>query len=78
MTRVALDEIAPHEGLRNEPVFVDTDHEVAWIDTLSKLGCAKIGVGPFTARRASGTPRGCPMRGAPKAPSTAAPTRSTS
>jgi hydroxymethylglutaryl-CoA lyase len=49
MTRIAIHEVAPRDGLQNESVFVPTDDKVAWIDRLSGLGYAKIEVTSFTA-----------------------------
>ena len=49
MTRIAVHEVAPRDGLQNEAVFVDTDHKVAWIDQLSALGYAKIEVTSFVS-----------------------------
>lgn len=49
MTRIAIHEVAPRDGLQNEAVFVDTDHKVGWIDQLSALGYAKIEVTSFTS-----------------------------
>ena len=47
--RIGINEVAPRDGLQNEPVFVPTDDKVAWIDALSDLGYAKIEVTSFTS-----------------------------
>lgn len=52
MPRVEINEVAPRDGLQNEPVFVPTDEKVAWIDCLSTLGYAKIEVTSFTSAAA--------------------------
>jgi hydroxymethylglutaryl-CoA lyase len=49
MTRIAIHEVAPRDGLQNEALFVPTDDKVAWIDSLSDLGYAKIEVTSFTS-----------------------------
>lgn len=50
--RIALNEVAPRDGLQMEPVFVPTDDKVAWIDRLSTLGYACIEATSFVSARA--------------------------
>jgi hydroxymethylglutaryl-CoA lyase len=52
MTRIAIHEVAPRDGLQMEAVFVPTDDKVAWIDSLSALGYAKIEVTSFVSASA--------------------------
>jgi hydroxymethylglutaryl-CoA lyase len=50
--RIAINEVAPRDGLQMESVFVPTDDKVAWIDMLSGLGYAKIEVTSFVSASA--------------------------
>lgn len=50
--RIAVNEVAPRDGLQMESVFVPTDDKVAWIDSLSALGYAKIEVTSFVSPKA--------------------------
>ena len=47
--RVALHEVAPRDGLQIEPVFVPTERKIAWIDSLSETGIAKIEATSFVS-----------------------------
>jgi hydroxymethylglutaryl-CoA lyase len=48
-SRIAVNEVAPRDGLQNECVFVPTQDKIDWIDTLSQQGYAKIEVTSFTS-----------------------------
>ncbi len=52
MPRIAVHEVAPRDGLQMEPRFVPTEAKVAWLDTLSTLGYAKIEVTSFVSPKA--------------------------
>jgi len=52
MPRIALHEVAPRDGLQMEARFVPTEAKVAWLDTLSTLGYAKIEVTSFVSPKA--------------------------
>jgi hydroxymethylglutaryl-CoA lyase len=45
-------EVAPRDGLQNEPVLVSTDEKVAFVELLSRTGVAEIEVGSFVSSRA--------------------------
>ncbi len=47
--RIGVNEVAPRDGLQMESVFVPTDDKIAWLDTLSSLGYAKIEVTSFVS-----------------------------
>ncbi|WP_395703274.1 hydroxymethylglutaryl-CoA lyase [Aquabacterium sp.] len=49
---IAINEVAPRDGLQMECAFVPTDDKVALIDALSALGYAKIEVTSFTSAKA--------------------------
>ena len=50
--RVFLQDVAMRDGLQAEAVFVPTDDKVAFVDTLSRTGLAKIEVTSFTSPKA--------------------------
>lgn len=52
LPRIAVHEVAPRDGLQMEPRFVPTETKVAWLDTLSTLGYAKIEVTSFVSPKA--------------------------
>ena len=52
MTKIAVHEVAPRDGLQMESLFVPTDAKVAWIDHLSTLGYAKIEASSFVSATA--------------------------
>ncbi len=52
MKRVAINEVAPRDGLQMEARFVATADKIAFVDALSHCGFAKIEVTSFTSPRA--------------------------
>lgn len=51
-TAVAVNEVAPRDGLQNEPDFVTTPEKVSLIDRLSATGLSKIEVTSFVSPKA--------------------------
>ncbi len=51
-TRVSINEVAPRDGLQNEPVFIATERKIALIDALSRTGLAKIEATSFVSPKA--------------------------
>lgn len=51
-TRIFIHEVAPRDGLQNEPVFVPTEHKITLIDALSRTGLAKIEATSFVSPKA--------------------------
>ncbi|WP_461202041.1 hydroxymethylglutaryl-CoA lyase [Anoxybacillus sp. TBDG-1] len=45
--RVTVKEVGPRDGLQNEPVFIQTEDKIAWINQLSKTGLSYIEVTSF-------------------------------
>jgi hydroxymethylglutaryl-CoA lyase len=50
--RVFIQEVAPRDGLQNEPGFLATDQKIALIDALSTTGVARIEVTSFVSPKA--------------------------
>lgn len=47
-----INDVAPRDGLQNEPVFVATEHKIGLIDALSRAGLAKIEATSFVSPKA--------------------------
>ncbi|MBB5356435.1 hydroxymethylglutaryl-CoA lyase [Anoxybacillus mongoliensis] len=45
--RVKVKEVGPRDGLQNEPLFIQTEDKIAWINQLSKTGLSYIEVTSF-------------------------------
>lgn len=52
MRRILFNEVAPRDGLQNEPAFVPTAEKVALVDALGECGFAKVEVTSFTSAKA--------------------------
>jgi len=50
--RLLVQEVAPRDGLQIEPSWVETDHKVALIDSLSTAGFSRIEAGSFVSPKA--------------------------
>ncbi|MDX1653925.1 MAG: hydroxymethylglutaryl-CoA lyase [Candidatus Competibacteraceae bacterium] len=50
--RVFINEVAPRDGLQNEPRFLPTEEKIRFVDRLSKTGLAKIEVTSFVSPKA--------------------------
>ncbi|GAC91778.1 hydroxymethylglutaryl-CoA lyase [Anoxybacillus flavithermus NBRC 109594] len=45
--RVTVKEVGPRDGLQNEPIFIQTEDKITWINQLSKTGLSYIEVTSF-------------------------------
>ncbi|MDD1964020.1 hydroxymethylglutaryl-CoA lyase [Pseudomonas putida] len=52
MKRLFMQEVATRDGFQNEKTFIETEHKIALIDSLSECGYAKIEVTSFTSPKA--------------------------
>jgi len=50
--RIYMHDVAPRDGFQNEPVFIETDDKIDFINALSECGFAKIEATSFTSPKA--------------------------
>ena len=51
-TRIYMQDVAPRDGFQNEPVFIETNDKIEFINALSDCGFAKIEATSFTSPKA--------------------------